>query len=47
MTITVFLADDHAVLRDGLKFMIEAHPDMQVVGMAADGRRWPRGGTPN
>jgi DNA-binding NarL/FixJ family response regulator len=38
MTITVFLADDHAVLRDGLKFMIDAQPDMQVVGAAADGR---------
>ena len=38
MTITVFLADDHAVLRDGLKFMIDAQAGMQVVGTAADGR---------
>jgi DNA-binding NarL/FixJ family response regulator len=38
MTITVFLADDHAVLRDGLKFMIEAQAGMRVVGAAGDGR---------
>jgi DNA-binding NarL/FixJ family response regulator len=38
MTISIFLVDDHAVLRDGLKFMIEAQVGMQVVGMAADGR---------
>ena len=38
MPITVFLADDHVVLRDGLKFMIEAQAGMQVVGAAADGR---------
>ncbi len=38
MTITIFLADDHAVLRDGMKFMIEAQANMQVVGMAANGR---------
>jgi DNA-binding NarL/FixJ family response regulator len=38
MPITVFLADDHAVLRDGLKFMIEAQAGMEVVGAAANGR---------
>lgn len=38
MTITVFLADDHAVLRDSLKFMIEAQAGLQVVGTAANGR---------
>jgi DNA-binding NarL/FixJ family response regulator len=38
MAITVFLADDHAVLRDGLKFMIEVQPEMRVVGTAANGR---------
>jgi DNA-binding NarL/FixJ family response regulator len=38
MTITVFLADDHAVVRDGLRFLLEAQPDIKVVGDAANGR---------
>ncbi|MBI3988416.1 MAG: response regulator transcription factor [candidate division NC10 bacterium] len=36
--ITVLLADDHAVLRTGLRMLINAQPDMEVVGEAADGR---------
>ena len=40
----VFLADDHAVVREGLKALINAQPDMEVVGEAADGaRRLPDG----
>jgi DNA-binding NarL/FixJ family response regulator len=38
MSITVFLADDHAVVRDGLRFMLQAQPDIQVIGAAANGR---------
>ena len=38
MSITVFLADDHAVVRDGLRFLLEAHQDIQVIGDAANGR---------
>jgi DNA-binding NarL/FixJ family response regulator len=38
MTITVFLVDDHTVLLDSLKFLIETQTEMQVVGTAADGR---------
>jgi two-component system response regulator NreC len=34
----VLLADDHALIRDGLGSLIDAQPDMQVVGGAADGR---------
>lgn len=34
----VFLADDHAVLRDGLRAILEAQADILVVGDAADGR---------
>ncbi len=37
MSITVFLADDHVVLRDGLQFMLQAQADIEVVGVAADG----------
>lgn len=33
----VFLADDHAVVREGLKALIGAQPGMAVVGEAADG----------
>ncbi len=33
----VFLADDHAVVRDGLKLLVNAQPDMEVVGEAGDG----------
>lgn len=35
--VRVFLADDHAVVREGLKSLITAHPGMTVVGEAADG----------
>jgi len=34
----VFLADDHRVLLAGLKLLVTAHPDMEVVGEAHDGR---------
>ena len=42
MSITVFLADDHAVVRDGLRALLEAQPDLQVIGDAADGRETVR-----
>ena len=34
----VFLVDDHAILCDGLKMLINAQPDMEVVGQAKSGR---------
>jgi two-component system, NarL family, response regulator NreC len=36
--IRVFLADDHAVLLDGLKVLIDTQSDMEVVGQAGGGR---------
>ncbi|MGZ9166048.1 MAG: response regulator [Anaerolineales bacterium] len=36
--ITVILADDHAVLRDGLRFLLEAEGDMEIVATAANGQ---------
>jgi DNA-binding NarL/FixJ family response regulator len=33
----VFLADDHMVVREGLKSLVNAQPDMHVVGEAAGG----------
>jgi len=35
--IGVFIADDHAVLRVGLRMLIDGQPDMQVIGEAPDG----------
>ncbi len=37
MKIRVFIADDHAVLRSGLRLLINGQPDMEVVGEADDG----------
>lgn len=37
MTISVFLADDHRVLRDGLRILLESQEDIQVVGEAENG----------
>lgn len=36
--IRVLLADDHAVVRKGLRFLLERHAEVEVVGEAADGR---------
>jgi DNA-binding NarL/FixJ family response regulator len=33
----IFLADDHAVVRAGLKTLVNAQPDMEVIGEASDG----------
>jgi DNA-binding NarL/FixJ family response regulator len=38
MAIRVFLADDHAVVRDGVRLVLEANKDLCVVGTA--GIRW-------
>ena len=34
----ILLADDHVILRDGLKSLISAQPDMEVIGEADNGR---------
>ena len=38
MTITVLVADDQDIVRTGLTMILEAQPDIEVVGQAADGR---------
>ena len=38
MPIRVLLADDHAVVRDGLRSLLESEGDIAVVGDAANGR---------
>jgi two-component system, NarL family, response regulator NreC len=35
----ILLADDHGVVRKGLRFLLESEPDLEVVGEAADGRQ--------
>jgi len=36
--IRVLIADDHVVMREGISFLLEAEPDIQVVGQASDGQ---------
>ncbi len=37
MPIKVFIADDHAMMREGLRLIVEGEKDLCVVGEAADG----------
>lgn len=39
MPIRVLVADDQAIIRTGLRIMLNAQPDVEVVGEAADGRQ--------
>lgn len=38
MSLRILLADDHQIVCDGLRMVIEGHGDMEVVGVAKDGR---------
>jgi len=38
VTIKVLLADDHKIVRDGLRTLLEKHADIAVLGEAEDGR---------
>ncbi|ODS34805.1 MAG: DNA-binding response regulator [Candidatus Scalindua rubra] len=38
MSIRIVLADDHRIVRDGLRSLLEKQPDMEVVAEAEDGR---------
>ncbi len=37
--ITILLADDHTIVRDGLRALLDLEKDMQVVGEAANGHQ--------
>lgn len=37
MTIRVLIVDDHAVVRQGLRLLLDSQPEIEVVGEAADG----------
>lgn len=36
--VTVFLADDHSILRDGLKLILSGEPEYEVIGESGDGK---------
>jgi DNA-binding NarL/FixJ family response regulator len=36
--ISILLADDHKVLREGLELLLSAEPDIEVIGQATDGK---------
>lgn len=38
MTIRILLADDHKIIRDGLRSLLRDEPDLEVVGEADDGQ---------
>jgi DNA-binding NarL/FixJ family response regulator len=40
--IRILLADDHAVVRHGFRMILEAQPDMEIVGEAGNGREATR-----
>jgi len=38
MSIRIILADDHKIMREGLRALLAKHPDVEVVAEAGDGR---------
>ena len=42
MNVRILLVDDHRLVREGLRGLIEKEPDMEVVGEAEDGRTTAR-----
>jgi DNA-binding NarL/FixJ family response regulator len=40
--VRILLADDHGIVRKGLRFLLERQPDMEVIGEASDGREAAR-----
>ena len=37
MALRILIADDHAVVTDGVRYLLAAQRDLEVVGTAADG----------
>ena len=38
MRISVFIVDDHSLVREGLRTLLSAHADLDIIGTAANGR---------
>jgi DNA-binding NarL/FixJ family response regulator len=50
MTIRVLIADDHGVVAEGLRYLIQAQPDMEVIACVSGGRdavRWSLKASPD
>lgn len=39
MSISLLIADDHEIIREGLRGLVQKHPELSLVGEAADGRQ--------
>ncbi len=39
MSIKIIIADDHGIVRQGLRSLLEKQPDMEIAGEAEDGRK--------
>ena len=37
-TIQIIIADDHSIVRKGIRALLATEPDIQVIGEAADGK---------
>ncbi len=37
LTVSIVVADDHTIFRDGLRRLLESEPELKVIGEAADG----------
>ena len=37
-SIKVLLVDDHVLVREGIRALLQIHNDLQIVGEASDGR---------
>lgn len=42
MSVSILLADDHPIVRQGLRALIEAQPNLLVIGETGTGLRAPR-----
>jgi hypothetical protein len=42
--VRIVIADDHPIFRDGLRRLLEAEPDLKVMGEASDGAEAVRSG---
>ena len=47
VTIRVLIADDQAMVREGLRLILDLQPDLEVVAEAGDGQAALRGGRPS
>ena len=39
MSIRIIIADDHRLVREGLRSLLEKQPDMEVIAEAEDGQQ--------